>query len=164
MTFRDYDSNKDKEAAYRIWREAGWLKRDEKKEEAVSALIECDRALVAEVNGEAECLVTTAPGTIRYLDQDLSFSCITGVTTSRVARKQGLASRLTALAVAADAAEGALVAFQNGEGLAMGLGAVEQADRLAGTIIVRTPLPSLEGVASVRFGAARWDLRNRQEL
>jgi hypothetical protein len=115
--FRDYDSNKDKEAAYRIWREAGWLEGDEKKEEAVSALIECGRALVAEVNGEAECLVTTVPGTIRYLDQDLSFSCITGVITSRVARKQGLASRLTALVVAADAAEGALVT---------GLGVFEQ--------------------------------------
>ena len=37
-------------------------------------------------------------------------SCVTGVTTSRVARRRGLARRLAARAIAVDAAEGALVA------------------------------------------------------
>jgi hypothetical protein len=54
-------------------------------------------------------MVNTAAGTVRHLDTDLSMSCVTGVTTSRVARKQGYAARLTAKAIAADAEDGALV-------------------------------------------------------
>lgn len=114
---RNYDPKKDKDAVHRIWREVGWLEKDKKKEETMDLFVECGRALVAEINGEAECLVITAPGTIRYLDEELPLSANTGVATSRVARKQGLASRLTARAVAADAADGALVA---------GLGMFEQ--------------------------------------
>ncbi len=60
-------------------------------------------------------------------------------------------------------AVGALLAFQDAEGFALGLGVVEEADRLGGALTVRTPLPDLEGVASVRFGEARWDLANRRE-
>jgi hypothetical protein len=117
--FRDYDVDKDKVAALRIWREVGWLDdaKDEKKEDALARFIACGRAQVAEVNGEAECLVNTAPGTLRYIDQDLPFSGVMGVTTSRVARKQGLASRLAASTLAQDVAERALVA---------GLGIFEQ--------------------------------------
>ena len=59
---------------------------------------------------------------------------------------------------------GALLAFQEVEGFALGLGVVEQADHLGGTAVVQTPLPSLAEVASVRFGAARWDLVNQREL
>ena len=59
---------------------------------------------------------------------------------------------------------GALLAFQDAEGFALGLGAVQEADPMGGTAIVRTPLSSLEGVASVRFGAACWDVVNRREL
>ena len=50
------------------------------------------------------------------------------------------------------------------DGFCLALGVVEEADRLGGKVIIRTPLPSLEGVASVRFGAARWDPANRREL
>jgi len=115
MALRNYDPNRDREAAHRIWRECGWLKKGE--EEWMDRWIGCGRALVAEVHGEAECLVLTAPGTVRYVDEDLPLCAVTGVTTSRVARKQGLAGRLTAKAVALAAAEGALVA---------GLGMFEQ--------------------------------------
>ena len=115
MEYRNYDPTKDKDAVHRIWREIGWLEKG--KEELVDLFVECGRALVADLDGEAECLVISAPGTIRYLDEDLPFSCITGVITSRIARKQGLASGLTAHIVAADAAEGALVS---------GLGMFEQ--------------------------------------
>jgi hypothetical protein len=108
MVLRDYDPGRDREAARRIWLEVGWLEEKD-KDKPLDSFIECGRALVAEVHNEAECLVLTAPGAIRYLEEDLPLSCVTGVTTSRVARKMGLASRLTAKAVAADAAEGALV-------------------------------------------------------
>jgi predicted acetyltransferase len=46
---------------------------------------------------------------VRHLEADLPMSCVAAVTTSRVARKQGFAARLTAKAIAADAADGALV-------------------------------------------------------
>lgn len=59
---------------------------------------------------------------------------------------------------------GALMAFQDAEGFALGLGTVQEADRLAGTVTIGTPLTDLKDVKSVRFGAARWDMANRQEL
>ncbi len=58
---------------------------------------------------------------------------------------------------------GALMAFQDEEGYCTGLGAVEGVQQRAGSCTVRTPLRSLDGVASVRFGAARWDLRVQRE-
>ncbi|MGD0110282.1 MAG: GNAT family N-acetyltransferase [Armatimonadota bacterium] len=116
MVFRDYDPARDREAVKRIWYECGWIGRD--KDESLSLSIQAGRALVAEMNGEAECLVLSAPGTIRYLDEDLPFACVTGVTTSHIARKQGFPKRLVAAALAADVVEhGALVA---------GLGMFEQ--------------------------------------
>jgi hypothetical protein len=115
MTFRAYDAERDKEAAHRIWRETGWI--EEGQEETMDIFLRAGRAMVAEVNGEAECLVVSAPGEMRYLNETLAFTAVTGVTTSRVARKQGLASRLTARVLAADAAAGTLVA---------GLGMFEQ--------------------------------------
>lgn len=76
------------------------------------------RALVAELNGEAEALAMSVPGRFRYADADLRLSAVTGVTTSRVARKQGFAGRLTAELIAADAADGAeisvLTMFEQG--------------------------------------------------
>jgi polynucleotide 5'-hydroxyl-kinase GRC3/NOL9 len=58
----------------------------------------------------------------------------------------------------------ALLAFQDVAGYSVALGVVEEADRLGGTVIVRTPLVGLEDVRSVRFGASRWDLINQREL
>ncbi len=110
MEYRVYDGGRDREATHRIWRETGWLEPGKAEhEEAMDLFVGAGRALVADVRGEAECLVLTCPGEIRYLEEDLPFSCVTAVTTSRVARKQGLAKELTAAALAADAAAGALV-------------------------------------------------------
>jgi len=107
MTFRAYDPARDKEAAYRIWREIGWIKRGQ--EEVMDVALEAGRAMVAEMDGSAECLVSSAKGTLRYLNADLPFAGLTGVATSRVARRQHFAGRLTALTVALDAADGAVV-------------------------------------------------------
>jgi len=107
LDYRTYDPTKDKEAVQRIWREIGWLEKG--KEECLDLLLSCSRALVADVHGAPECLVLTTPGTMRYLDEELSFIAVTGVTTSLIARKQGLAKGLLAQALAADAAAGALV-------------------------------------------------------
>jgi polynucleotide 5'-kinase involved in rRNA processing len=61
-------------------------------------------------------------------------------------------------------ASGALVALQDREGLALGLGVVEEASRPEEGVVVRTPLANLEDVMSVRFGAARWDLAGQCEI
>lgn len=107
MIFRNYDVERDKETTHRIWHEIGWLEKG--KEEGMDWFVKAGRALVAEVNGEAEALTLTAPGSIRYLEEDLPLGAVTGVTVSRVARKQGIAGRLTAKAIAEDAEQGALV-------------------------------------------------------
>ena len=115
MQFRPYDHERDRDAVQRIWREIGWL--EEGQEEGMDLFLSAGRVSVAEIDGSAECLVATIPGTIRYLEEDLPLSIVGGVTTSRIARKQRLAGRLTAHAIAADAADGALVS---------GLGMFEQ--------------------------------------
>jgi polynucleotide 5'-hydroxyl-kinase GRC3/NOL9 len=61
-------------------------------------------------------------------------------------------------------APGALAALQDAEGLCLGLGFVEEADRLAGKVDLRSPLPGLDGVASIRFGPVRWDPAREIEL
>ena len=107
MQFRDFETERDREAVHRIWREIGWIEPG--KERSLDVFLAGNRGLVAEIDGAAECLATVAPGEVRYLDEDLSLSCVTAVTTSRIARRQGLAGRLTAWAIARDAAQGALV-------------------------------------------------------
>jgi polynucleotide 5'-hydroxyl-kinase GRC3/NOL9 len=59
-------------------------------------------------------------------------------------------------------AVGALVAFQAADGFTLGLGVVEEA-RCDGSLLVRTPLSSLDQVRSLRFGALRWDPAAQQE-
>src|SRR5687767_10169009 len=108
MILRRYEHERDRDACRRIWRECGWLAAG--KEEGADLYMAHSRGWVAEVNDEAECLVITDPGVIRYLDEDLSCSCVTGVTTSRIVRKQGIAGRLLAKALAEDAAAGELTA------------------------------------------------------
>ena len=115
MKYRQYDHKRDKKAIQRIWREIGWLEKG--KEEIASLHIKSGRAIIIEVNNEAECCATAVPGSIHYLNEELPFSGITGVATSRIARKQGLAKQLTAMMVAIEASEGALVS---------GLGVFEQ--------------------------------------
>jgi len=107
VIYRSYDPTKDKDAVRRIWREAGWLPAG--KEDVMDRLLECGQALVAEMNGEPECAVTSTLGSMRYLDQDLPLAEYTSVATSRIGRRQGLAKRVLARTVAADRADGALL-------------------------------------------------------
>jgi polynucleotide 5'-kinase involved in rRNA processing len=61
-------------------------------------------------------------------------------------------------------APGALLAFLDDQGFALGLGVVREADRQGARIVASTPLTELDEVRGVRFGAGRWDLESRQEL
>ncbi len=117
MRYRRYDPERDRKDVYRIWLEVGWLEASEKNEAACYRFFDQSDVFVAEVHGEAEAMAATMPGDVRYLDEELSFCGVTAVATSRVARRQGFAGRLTAQAVASAAAEGVHVA---------GLGMFEQ--------------------------------------
>ncbi|MHC5112846.1 MAG: GNAT family N-acetyltransferase [Planctomycetota bacterium] len=124
--FRAYEHERDADAVHRIWRETGWLEKDDDTE-AMDLHVGCSRVHVAELNGEAECMAMTNEGTVRHGEDDLPMGMVAAVTTSHVARKQGLASRLTARAIAADVADGALVSslgmFEQGFYDKLGFGA-----------------------------------------
>ncbi len=133
MQFRPYDHERDREAVQRIWREVGWF--EEGQEDVVSRFLSVGRAWVADIDGSPESYVVTIPGSIRHLQEDLPLSVVSAVTTSRIARKQRMASRLTAHAIAADAADGALVSslgmFEQGYYNRLGFGTGSYEHRLA---------------------------------
>ncbi|MFH2035757.1 MAG: hypothetical protein ABIJ45_05085 [Candidatus Zixiibacteriota bacterium] len=105
MIHRKYNHKKDKQAVHTIWSETGWIKND--NYEPMDLLLRKCRAIVADINGRAECLVNNWQGDMIYQNRKVRFSCVAGVTTSLVARKQNLAGKLTAEAIALDAAGGA---------------------------------------------------------
>ena len=123
-------------AVTRMWREVGWIEHDnERQAEGLGQFLQHGTATVGVVNGDAECLVHRTPGTIRYDRIDLSLCAITGVTTSSIARNLGLATRLTAEAIAAGATEGAAVAalgmFEQGFYDRFGMGTLAYIDHLS---------------------------------
>lgn len=105
MNYRSYNPKTDKAACHRIWQETGWIDYDDKDDaKHLNAFLAESDVLVADIAGEAECLVAAAPGSIRHLQTDVSMYIVAAVTTSYVGRKQGFASKLTAKLIA-DAAE-----------------------------------------------------------
>jgi hypothetical protein len=100
MNIRAYNAETDKEQAFRVWFEIGWVDKDDN--EKLYPYLEAGNTWVAEIRDEVECLVMTYPGTMRWMTEDLPLGAVMAVTVSRVARKQGLASRVTAHAIADD--------------------------------------------------------------
>jgi len=127
---RPYDESRDLESIRRIWDEVGWS-RSKTAPAGVRDLLSCGSCRVACIDGTAECVVHTVPGSIRHLDRALSLCAVTAVCTSRVARKQGFAKRLTAELLAEAAAAGteaaALGMFDQGfyDRLGFGTGAYD---------------------------------------
>lgn len=165
MTFRTYQEDRDLEAVVRIYREVGWIS-EKAHEQAVQQLLESGRGLVAELQGSAECSVVADTGSIRYLETDLSLCVVAGVTTSRIARKQGLAGRLTAQLLAEEASRGQAVAmlgiFEQGyyNQLGFGNGSYENWCTLDPSMLqipvkARTP---------VRLGVDDWQLMHDNRL
>ena len=108
MSIRKYDNERDLAAVQRIWREIGWVE-SASDEKYLQDFLSVGSTLVAEIDGEAECMVHATSGSMRYQSEDLRMSAITAVTTSRIARKQGFAKRLTAAMLASEAQAGAEV-------------------------------------------------------
>ncbi len=109
---RMYDPGRDMDSVSRIMIEVGWQKPSEREArlDARRRFYEAAVGFVAELEGSPECYVSTMTGTYHYHDSPLPFAGVTGVATSRVARKQGLASRTTARALAHQGREGVVVA------------------------------------------------------
>ncbi|MFT5012253.1 MAG: putative acetyltransferase [Patiriisocius sp.] len=133
MTYRDYNSRTDVKAVRRIWLECGWIDDLETEGTFVSEFFEgAEDALVATIDNEAECAVHSTNGTLRYQTESLSMGAVTGVTTSRVARKLGFARELTAQMLARQVAAGhevsALGMFEQGfyDKVGFGTGSYEQ--------------------------------------
>lgn len=124
IDIRPFDPEIHRDGCLRIWEEVGWLDRSHERHVwGLDGLFEAGRAYVAMLHDEPECLVLDAEGSLRYLGEDIRFAGITAVTTSRVARRQGIAARLTARLIAEEAQDGVAVS---------GLGMFEQGfyDRL----------------------------------
>ncbi len=127
MKFRPFDPKQDKKAVRRIWEETGWIDRDDKDDaKYLAKFLRTSKTLVADIDQVAECVVATAPGTIRHLESELLLTIVASVTTSLIARKQGFASRLTAELIAQDASAGselaALGMFEQGYYSRLGFG------------------------------------------
>ena len=110
MIIRRYDHQRDRDSLLRVFREVGWVGREKEKEPFFDSFASASRGFVAEQNGAAECGVLMFSGMLRYQHGELPFAGVAGVTTSRVARRQGLASRTTATALADAALRGAALA------------------------------------------------------
>ena len=131
MSSREYDSERDLAAVQRIWFEIGWLE-SEKEAAYLEDFLNAGRALIADIDGEAESLAHAVSGTMLYQSTELKLSAVTAVTTSRIARRSGFAKRLTAELLASEAELGGEVAalgmFEQGfyDRLGFGTGAYEQ--------------------------------------
>lgn len=106
---RPYDRERDLAAVTRIWREVGWIEDDD-DEPPMARFLDAANVEVGLLDDEAECAVCWIGGTIRYQDTDLPLGIVAGVTTSRIARRLGLASTMTARSLRAAADSGAAVA------------------------------------------------------
>jgi hypothetical protein len=95
----------------RIFKEVGWMEGKDHDKDIFAAYTNEADSLVAELHGEVEVFVVTRSGNTLYQEVELPLSCVTGVVTSRVARQQGLASKVTARAIAKSAANGAVVSM-----------------------------------------------------
>mgnify|MGYP001820921857 CR=1 FL=1 len=116
VPIRAYDPG-DVDDIARIWREIGWIEGGTPHRAGLEAYLSVGATEVAIVEGSVESMAHRTPGTIRYEGTELPFCGVTGVATSHVARKLGLARRLTARALRNARDEGAAVA---------GLGIFEQ--------------------------------------
>jgi len=107
VTIREFDAQRDIDDIQRIWQEVDWL--DKTPDEYLPDAFAVGRTLVAEFDSAVECSVLTLPGSIRYQSTDLPLNAVAAVTTSRIARRLGLAQQLTSLQLAHAAEQGAAV-------------------------------------------------------
>ena len=107
---RPYNEETDVQAIKDIWTEIGWLEASDDTD-GVRWTFADGQGLVAEINGRPEVAVNGVSGSIQHMNTSVPLWGITSVTTSRVARRQNLASRMTAHSVSLGRDAGALVSI-----------------------------------------------------
>ncbi len=108
MIIREY-IEKDYQEIKRTWEETGWLAPKEDKE-IFRLFVDSSEILVGEIDGTAEGSVFSIAGDIFFNGVKMPLNGVAGVTTSRVARKRGLAGKITAASLARAAMSGSWVA------------------------------------------------------
>ncbi|NNC75870.1 MAG: GNAT family N-acetyltransferase [Acidimicrobiia bacterium] len=84
----------------RQWLETGWIDHgNDQHAEAQRTWLSMGNGSVALIDGHAEAFGHWTPGAIWYVDRPVSLAAVTAITTSRVARRQGMATALTARAL-----------------------------------------------------------------
>lgn len=132
ITIREYRKT-DAAAVLRIFRESDWVPE---KTKAAQLHEYCTMALtlVGEINGAVECVTTTTPADMVYLDDTLAVEACTGVITGMPARRKGIALEQTALMMMHNAAAGmpvsALGVFEQGFYDRLGYGSAHYSHRL----------------------------------
>lgn len=155
MVGRRYDEVRDLAAVTRMWREVGWIDDSDGQAAGLRAFLAMGDSLVADVRGEAECLVHRTSGCVRHSGTDLPLVAISAVTTSHVGRRQGLASGLLVRALGEAVEAGAAVAtlgfFEQGYYDRFGFGTGTYEHRLSfDPASLQVPLPDRP---PVRIGA-----------
>lgn len=107
---RSYDPEQDLQHVQRIWRDIGWTD-SEHEDVALGKFVASGNSEVALVDGEAEAMAVWSRGSFSYNGKLLPTGLVTGVATSRIARRKGLAGALTGSAIAHAAQDGCALAM-----------------------------------------------------
>ena len=111
MEVRRYDSDRDAEAMLRIYADVGWHDDSARQASAIERYHEGGSTWVALIDGRAESFASNHDGTLAHRDTPLPLVVVGGVGTSHIARRGGIATRVTAEAIAGDVLDkGAAVA------------------------------------------------------
>ena len=100
MEPRLYDPERDKDAVLRIFSEIGWMRDSDDQRKGFALIADAGRCYVADLNGEVECLAANTGAVMRHAREDLPLTVVSAVATSRIARRTGFASQLTAEGIA----------------------------------------------------------------
>ncbi len=103
---RPFDVNRDAAQVARLWVEAGWLDPIPNEHKAFGIFMAAADSSVVEVDGHAECVLSTLNGTIRLIDEDIPVFVVAMAATGRIMRKRGLALSLVGDAIAREAEAG----------------------------------------------------------
>jgi len=165
-TIRNVNYKKDLKHIHQIWHEVGWVSSEKFK--FLNDWVKNSNGLVAEINGQAECYVSSLLGNFKYQQNTLPFSAITAVTTSFIARKKGFASKMTALQIANDALSGAVISglsmFEQGfyNNLGFGNGTYEYLIEFSPSILnLKTPFRTPERLTKKHFKEIHLSRTNR---
>ncbi len=166
---RAFELDRDLSAVKRIWREVGWVDKDNEKE--LDGFFGCGNTLLATLSGEAECSVHVSEGQIRMGSLELPLCAVTAVTTSRIARGHAFAQRLTARQLAWGFEQGAKVSalgmFDQGfyDKLGFGTGAYDHEVTFdPATLLVEHSVPTPSRLSCDDSAAMHAALCNRNKV